>query len=59
MIELLLAHFVVLIGLVFIGYLISDEPVVDDIFSHPTTGYKGNRSEMDAYISNRERKLKG
>ena len=27
-------------------------------FYHPVTGYKGTRSEMDAYIINRERKLK-
>jgi len=27
-------------------------------FYHPTTGYKGTRSEMDAYIVNREKSLK-
>lgn len=27
-------------------------------FYHPVTGYKGTKSEMDAYIINRERKLR-
>jgi hypothetical protein len=27
-------------------------------FYHPVTGYKGTKSEMDAYIVNREKKLK-
>lgn len=26
-------------------------------FYHPVTGYKGTKSEMDAYIINREKKL--
>ena len=27
-------------------------------FYHPVTGYKGTKSEMDAYIINREKKLR-
>lgn len=27
-------------------------------YYHPVTGYKGTKSEMDAYIINRERKFK-
>lgn len=27
-------------------------------FYHPVTGYKGTKAEMDAYIINREKKLK-
>lgn len=27
-------------------------------FYHPVTGYKGTKSEMDAYIINREKELK-
>lgn len=34
-----------------------DKPEVE-YFYHPTTGYKGTKSEMDTYISNRERKWK-
>jgi hypothetical protein len=30
----------------------------EEQFYHPVTGYKGTKSEMDAYIINRERKLK-
>lgn len=28
----------------------------EEQFYHPVTGYKGTKSEMDAYIINRERK---
>lgn len=30
----------------------------EEIFHHPVTGYSGNRANMDAYIINRERKLR-
>jgi len=30
----------------------------EEIFHHPVTGYSGNRSNMDTYIINREKKLK-
>ena len=30
----------------------------EEIFHHPVTGYSGNRANMDAYIINREKKLK-
>lgn len=30
----------------------------EEMFYHPVTGYKGTKSEMDAYICNRERGLK-
>lgn len=30
----------------------------EEQFYHPVTGYKGTRSEMDAYIQNREREKK-
>lgn len=29
----------------------------EEIFSHPVTGYRGNRVNMDAYIQNREKEL--
>lgn len=29
-----------------------------NLFTHPVTGYRGTASEMDAYITNRERKIK-
>jgi len=29
----------------------------EEQFYHPVTGYKGTKSEMDAYIINRERKI--
>lgn len=29
----------------------------EEEFYHPVTGYKGTKSEMDAYIINREKKL--
>ena len=29
----------------------------EEEFYHPVTGYKGTRSQMDAYIINREREL--
>jgi len=30
----------------------------EEQFTHPVTGYKGTKSEMDAYIINREKKLR-
>jgi hypothetical protein len=30
----------------------------EEEFYHPVTGYKGTKSEMDAYIINREKNLK-
>ena len=30
----------------------------EEMFYHPTTGYKGTRAEMDAYIINRENEMK-
>lgn len=30
----------------------------EEMFYHPVTGYKGTKVEMDAYIINREKKLK-
>jgi hypothetical protein len=29
----------------------------EEEFYHPVTGYKGTKSEMDAYIINREKKI--
>jgi hypothetical protein len=34
----------------------TDKP--EETFYHPTTGYKGTKSDMDTYIINREKKLK-
>lgn len=41
----------------FMEAMVSDDKK-EEHFYHPTTGYKGTRSEMDTYIVNRERKLK-
>ena len=30
----------------------------EEIFHHPVTGYSGTKSEMDAYIMNREKQMK-
>ena len=38
--------------------LFKDDAEKEPEFYHPVTGYKGTRSEMDAYIINREKKLK-
>ena len=29
----------------------------EEMFYHPVTGYKGNKANMDAYITNREKEL--
>ena len=39
---------------VFKDYREDKEPT----FYHPVTGYKGTKAEMDAYIINREKKLR-
>jgi len=35
-----------------------DEKPKEEQFYHPVTGYKGTKSEMDAYIINRENDMK-